>query len=116
MTSLARYRQRAAVRQGFRCYYCGSPIWLENPDRFAATHGLSRAQARLLRCTAEHLEAKRDGGTDRRENIVAACEFCNQHRHRARNPLPPTAYRERVVEAMSHGRWLAGVFSGNSWQ
>nr|WP_240531127.1 HNH endonuclease [Variovorax boronicumulans] len=32
-------------------------------------------------CTAEHLQARRDGGRDTRENIVATHRLCNSRRH-----------------------------------
>jgi hypothetical protein len=108
LNSLTRNRQSAASLQGYRCYYCGLPMWLDDPARFAALHGLSMRQARLLRCTAEHLRARSDAGRDHRQNIVAACLFCNQHRHRARTPLGPEELRERVALAMQRRRWIAG--------
>jgi hypothetical protein len=107
--SLKRARTRAAVTQGHRCFYCGLPVWDRDPDTFASEHLITKRQAALLRCTAEHLIARSDGGTNARMNVVAACAYCNSHRHRACRPLDPVAYRERVSARMKRGRWLAGV-------
>lgn len=110
MTStISRIRLRAAVSQGFRCYYCGLPMWDANPADFAATHRLSPGQIPLLRCTAEHLHARVDGGGNTSDNIAAACWFCNRHRHMARKPLPSQQYRVRVERKMRQGKWLAAI-------
>jgi hypothetical protein len=113
--SLNRARTRAAVSQEHRCYYCGLPMWDRDSDDFASEHSITKRQAALLRCTAEHLTARSDGGTNARVNVVAACAYCNSHRHRARQPLDPVRYRERVAGRMKRGRWLAGVVPQMSW-
>jgi HNH endonuclease len=100
-------RHRAALHQRFRCYYCRLLIWIEDPNGFAARHKLTTVQTRLLRCTAEHLRARGDGGSNRRDNVVAACFYCNSRRHRMRNPLSPPEYQARVRRRMREGRWLA---------
>lgn len=107
--SLQRKRARAAQRQDHVCYYCGMPVWDKDPIAFMSEYGLTRKQARMLRCTAEHLKARADGGSDSNHNIVAACWFCNSRRHLARTPLSPVEYRARVSDRMRRGRWLAGV-------
>ena len=56
-----KYRQAAAEAQQGLCYHCGLPM---------GKH-----------VTAEHLQAQKDGGTDRKANIVAACFDCNHDRH-----------------------------------
>ncbi|MCU7376155.1 HNH endonuclease [Paucibacter sp. O1-1] len=58
--------------------------------------GLSLRQSLLLRCTAEHLRARQDGGGDGQANIAAACAHCNALRHRARDPLSPLAFAAHV--------------------
>jgi 5-methylcytosine-specific restriction endonuclease McrA len=100
-------RLRAAMLQGFRCYYCELRIWLDDPGGFAARYKLTTRQARPLRCTAEHLQARADGGSNRRDNVVAACRYCNSRRHRTRTPLSPPAYRAHVRRRMQQGKWLA---------
>jgi hypothetical protein len=46
-----------------------------------------------------------DGGKDTKENLVAACEFCNQTRHKMRTVLSPTAYRQHVRRRIAAGKW-----------
>jgi len=61
---------------------------------------------RELRCTAEHLCARQDGGADTRENIVAACLRCNRQRHQGwkRAPAPET-YLQHVRRLLSRKVW-----------
>jgi len=107
--SLAKKRLFTAKRQAYKCFYCGLPMWESDPAKFAARFNLSKAQATLLQCTAEHLHAHCDGGGDQPANIVAACRFCNRVRHRAASPLPPSRYQARVKLSMFKGQWLAGM-------
>lgn len=58
-----------------------------------------------LKCTAEHLNAHQDGGTIAQSNIVAACWFCNQQRHRRKVAPVPEQFRKLVQQRMSKGRW-----------
>lgn len=85
--SLARARTVAYTRQSGGCFYCALAMWLDNPLEFASKYGITLGQAKRFQCTAEHLEARQDGGTAFQSNIVAACRFCNQHRHRRKNLL-----------------------------
>lgn len=55
------------MKQGFRCIYC-KRLFGKRGTRLAAT--------------IEHLVAKADGGTNRQDNLAAACRHCNQHRGR----------------------------------
>ena len=104
--SLSDLRIDAFVRQAGRCYYCTVLMWIDDGVSFARKHGLSSRVARCLKCTAEHLLARRDGGRDSRDNIVAACLFCNLRRHRGRTKAPtPRAYRTRVRHRLERGRW-----------
>ena len=52
------FRADALAAQNGRCCYCREPI--KHDD-----------------ATAEHVRARRNGGTTNRENIRAACEACN---------------------------------------
>ena len=103
---LIRYRQQALVRQHGRCCYCKLPTVLQRSlNGFASAHGLSEAGAKALQCTAEHLQARCDGGRDEANNIAAACFTCNQRRHRM-NPAPtPDRYSQIVQRQMEHGVW-----------
>lgn len=103
--SLKHPRTIACLRQLGRCYYCTLPMWSHSLPEFASKYGLTVGQAKELQCTGEHLAARQDGGDASNSNIVAACEFCNQHRDRRKNPLPPEPYKKRVNARMSQGRW-----------
>ncbi len=111
MTTVVKNRRRAAAHQGFRCYYCGLPMWETDPENFASRYQPPRDRLPDLRCTAEHLIARCDGGGDHANNIVAAHRFCNAHRHMMRKALTPEMYKKRVTRRMRQGRWLSGVLS-----
>lgn len=98
-------RKLAFVRQSGRCCYCNCPMWMSNAGEFAALHGISIKQARQLQCTAEHLHARRDGGSNRQDNIAAACWYCNQLRHARHNPPLPHEYQRLVSNRVIKGRW-----------
>jgi 5-methylcytosine-specific restriction endonuclease McrA len=104
-TSLARPRTKAFQRQLGRCFYCGLPMWKDHPEKFAQKFGISLHQARRLKCTGEHLHARQDGGTNAQSNVAAACLYCNQGRHRLKNPPSPEAYMKRVRQKMARGQW-----------
>lgn len=105
---LVRSRQIAFNRQGGKCYYCGVSMW-----RCGA------GQSPPLQCTAEHLKARSEGGSDRPENIVAACAHCNRTRHKRKRPPEPPAYREEVRRRVQrrgwHPEWVfrSGLLTGS---
>ncbi len=103
--SLAKKRVRAFKCQDGKCFYCGVPMWENNADECRDYAGLSPKLKRRIRCTAEHLEARVDGGSDAYENLVAACWFCNQLRHRRPTPLGPKRYRKLVRARMRARKW-----------
>lgn len=108
MPRLQRQRALAFNAQNGRCHYCGKPMWLVAANELP----LPRRMAALLRCTAEHLTARQDGGTHRRSNIVAACWWCNQRRHRRNTSLSSEAFRDLVQRRQARGRWWpAGMAS-----
>jgi hypothetical protein len=76
-----RLRKSAFNVQRGECCYCGTPMWLADVETFAKSHNYSLPQARLLKCTAEHLQARTDGGDDSLKNVAAACCYCNSKRH-----------------------------------
>ena len=88
-------RQLAFNRQGGRCFYCGLRMWLNG-----------QSDPAQLRCTAEHLTARSEGGCDRRSNIVAACWHCNHSRHKCKRPLDPQRYQAKVRRRIERGAWL----------
>lgn len=104
--SLSRFRLDAFRRQAGRCYYCTAPMWHGDWRTFAREYKLPERVCRHLQCTAEHLHARSAGGSDSRDNIVAACRFCNLRRHRGRNVAPtPSAFKMLVLRRVSAGRW-----------
>ena len=98
-------RLHAFEKQEGRCYYCGAPMWLENKRGFAAKHRITKKLAKRLRCTAEHLNARKDGGNNNRENIAAACLYCNLTRHHVSEALPPNEYRKHVMRLIRRQEW-----------
>lgn len=107
---IAKLRITAAQQQNFRCFYCNLPMWEGDPRYFISTYQLSPRKARLLRCTAEHLHPKSEGGKNTPDNIVAACTFCNHSRHKSPNPMDPARYKKHVLKRMQRGKWLAAIF------
>lgn len=105
MPALSKLRLSAFRRQNGLCFYCHLPMWTADPLAFAAQYGLSAAQARWFQCTAEHLIARQDGGKDQEGNIAAACLFCNQTRHKRKNPPDPDRYCALVAKRITAGRW-----------
>lgn len=103
--SLIKYRLAAYQRQQGRCYYCGLPMWFKHTDEFAKKYGLKPSSVAALQCTAEHLVARQDGGTNTGANIVAACRKCNGGRHRRTVPLSPAQHRARVQARLRAGKW-----------
>lgn len=110
-TKLVKYRRQAFEQQSHRCYYCGFEMWENDPVRFASAHKITLRQAQLFMCTAEHLEARMDGGSNTPSNIVAACAFCNHGRHKIKNPPEPDEMRRYVEKRLAKGLWNACVFN-----
>lgn len=105
MNTIKKHRQSAFHHQSGLCYYCQQPIWLNQPELFSSTYHLSFRQCQLFRCTAEHLLARQEGGGTTRNNIVAACHFCNQLRHKRKKPMDPPRFRTYVHTRIERGRW-----------
>jgi len=92
-------------------------MWESNPEAFAHALGLTLPQARRLQATAEHLHARCEGGLDARYNIVAACRYCNQKRHKSRkNPSDWKAYRRVVITRMIAGAWFDRAMVTRLWR
>ena len=103
---LVKLRREALDAQKGRCFYCRLPVWEQNGKRFARQHGFPARLARYLRCTAEHLIARQDQGGDVKQNIVAACFWCNHQRHHYGGPVPdPSAWQATVRSLVSSGIW-----------
>lgn len=109
---LRRAREAAYKSQSGRCFYCrlpmlrwGCPQARKIKENFCDRHGLTYAQAKRLRLSAEHLVRRQDGGGHSRENIVAACVYCNQSRHRAGADPTPKEFKSHVREQMMVDEW-----------
>ena len=100
-----RIRNRQMRAQNGLCYYCEQPMWLQDINGFCRQYGVVREQALLLKCTAEHLVARKDGGLDSDENIVAACDYCNQARHENEEAKSPQSFMDFVRGELISGRW-----------
>ena len=103
--SLVKPRSIAFSRQRGRCYYCDQPMLTGNIVEFSAKYKITPNQAKLLRCTGEHLKAHHEGGSTKPTNIVAACWYCNHKRHQRKNPPDPEQYRDLIQNRMSQGGW-----------
>ena len=103
-TPLKEYRERQAKKQAGRCFYCSFPMWSDDREAFSNKYGISRAEALRFRCTAEHLRARCDGGKTCASNI-AACLFCNSHRHRRKEALAWEPFRIFVERRLKRGAW-----------
>ena len=104
-TTLKKSRLKAFNLQQSRCIYCELPMWLDHPDAFTKKYKITIKGAALFKCTAEHLIAKRYGGKDDASNIVAACHFCNQKRHKCKKPKDPISYKHYVSTRLGKGKW-----------
>jgi hypothetical protein len=102
MAHLRLQRERAFHKQQGRCIYCRYPMWLKTPDELLP---LNPRRARHFQATAEHLRARCDGGTHAGSNIVAACLYCNLHRHRRKKPSDPSDYQAHVLRRLANNRW-----------
>ena len=104
-TNLLKNRTAAFNHQSGRCCYCNFPLLTTVNHETATALGLSVAVAKRLKCTAEHLNPKSCRGGSGRDNIAAACHFCNQTRHRAKKVLSPENYKIYVRRRVSSGKW-----------
>lgn len=104
-SKLVKYRLSAYASQGCRCYYCNAPMWERNRDGYARAQALTIAESQKFKSTAEHLKAKVVGGKDTRENIAAACLWCNSRRHRRKHALSPSSFKKLVQRRIRRGRW-----------
>lgn len=86
--------------QDGRCYYCDRQMW-------EACDGSNTENRSNLICTAEHLQARRDGGRDSASNIVAACKWCNSRRHARPTSLGAAGYKHHVQRRLKQGKWYS---------
>lgn len=75
-------------RQGGLCFYCERPTWLPHEGAKKASVRLEmptegdkwHKNIRKRMATIEHLHRRADGGPDKIENYVIACNGCNGSR------------------------------------
>lgn len=103
--SLKLPRKIAFEKQNGCCYYCGHKMWTSDIKSFAKDLRLTIPQARQHLCTGEHLMEHARGGKAESSNIVAACYFCNQRRHRRQKRLTPEEYKCLVKKRLDLGSW-----------
>ncbi len=101
---ITKIRRMKLIEQGGSCYYCQFLMWDEGVPQFSGINFASGPPA-ALRCTAEHLVARCEGGSNAAANIVAACWFCNVRRHRRAKPLAPQAFQVFVRQRIARGKW-----------
>jgi hypothetical protein len=106
MVSLKDKRLVKMRAQNGLCYYCNEPMWDQAIDSPTTPDCHSPKRPLQRRCTAEHLRARCDGGSDLAHNIVAACWFCNKNRHARKRPMPPQTYQDYVRKRVAQGRWF----------
>ncbi|WP_391562407.1 HNH endonuclease [Novosphingobium sp.] len=94
-------RAKFVIQQG-QCHYCGCSMWEGRPSVQQARIGKFAQQ---MRCTAEHLRARSDGGGNAYDNIVAACHWCNRLRHARPVPLSADAFKVLVRKRVQKGKW-----------
>lgn len=104
MKDLVKIRRAKMLSQGGKCFYCGQRMWDKAVNAKDCT--TQSRQSKALQCTAEHLCARSDGGSNNPKNIVAACHYCNTTRHKRKNPRSPEDHRAHVRQRMSQGRWF----------
>jgi len=97
-------RQQAFQRQQGRCFYCSVSMWLTSPTELTGK-SVHHSGYQRLRCTAEHLIARCDGGDNSSTNIVVACADCNATRHKRKRPPAPLSYRAQVLARVQKGAW-----------
>lgn len=91
-------------------------MWVDSAEAFAGAHRITIAQALQFQCTGEHLVARKDGGHSSPGNVVAACRYCNHHRHKHRPEAAPSpkAYKRQVGMQMRKGRWFGARVMGTT--
>ena len=102
---LTKSRFHAFRHQAGRCYYCSAPMWLGKPGQYAEIHKVSKRDLKRFQCTAEHLVARQDGGSETLNNIVAACLFCNRARHQRQNPPSARSFRDLILRRLEKSKW-----------
>lgn len=104
MKPLVKLRRAKMLAQGEKCFYCDQRMW---DTALCATDSTPKSRrSKALQCTAEHLCARSEGGSNKPENIVAAYHYCNTTRHKCKKPRSPEDHCAHVRRRISQGRWF----------
>lgn len=99
-------------------YLCGRATARPSRSAFSKRLGISRRVRQTLRCTAEHLIARQDGGRNTQDNVLAACTECNHGRHDGRSdnaPSPGEYLKEVQKDIRGRRHWgLCGIAAGSA--
>lgn len=108
MSDLKKFRESAWARQNGLCCYCDLPMAPSGVDvsTLAKRLFLSPERVSEIVATAEHLQARCDGGRDCSANIAAAHWVCNQIRHRMRPAPPPERFKVIARTCLNNGTWF----------
>lgn len=101
---IQKLRNEAAEAQDWLCLYCGLPMAGPGSPHHNELAGFSE-----LHTTAEHLRARCDGGGDHPDNVAAAHDWCNRHRHRRKRPMAHDRFAVHVRKRIAVGRWFPPV-------
>jgi HNH endonuclease len=99
---IAKYRNAAASKQNWICYYCEKPMG----GKGSPFYKLTSENNSNLSATAEHLLARQDGGPDSPDNIVATHKICNRRRHICKQPKLPKYHLMHVRRCVLRGGWF----------
>jgi HNH endonuclease len=97
------YRNAAAQSQKWLCHYCSLPMGSKDSPYTKAVP----LEKEFLLASAEHLQARQDGGIDSKDNIVAAHTICNRRRHRCKIPMSPLKFAAYVKLRVEKNRWFS---------
>lgn len=94
-------------RQEGKCYYCNFDMLTEfhaQDDRreLLEQYNIVKSLLKTLVCTSEHLVQQHEGGTFKKENIAAACAFCNVSRPKL---MSSDQYKNYVSMRVEQGTW-----------
>ena len=79
------YSKSVALRSNNRCWYCGLLVFTTEqikigiPKYFYFNFAKERLKRSLL-MTHDHIIPRSLGGSNKKENLVLACNFCNSNR------------------------------------
>lgn len=107
LKSRQKARLRAFKEQEGRCFWCGCLMWeprLEALSGYESRVGWIIDYPGFVRCTAEHITPRSQGGGDG-DNIAAACAWCNHTRHNRRYDLTIDSFQTLVRKRVEARRW-----------